>query len=291
MSEKLEFKKLREFGEIINDTFRFVKENFKPLLKVFIYFCGFFVLAGMIATIMQQMGMQKMIRSTEVLNSYSKLRNLFSISYFAVIIIASLNYTALNVSILSFIALYIEKGNVAPTVDEVWGYFKYYFLRAFGGGILIGLIFIVCFLLCLLPGIYVFPAMSLILPIMIFENASFSYSFGQAFKLLKEQWWITAASILILWVITYATTSMASLPAIIITMVGAFTRGSKGLSDTTIIISSVIQYLCQVFMILPLVGVSLCYFNLSERQNSTGLMDRIGKMGQKEDSFHSKEEY
>ncbi|RAJ20682.1 hypothetical protein [Pedobacter cryoconitis] len=291
MSEKVEFKKLREFGDIINDTIRFFKENFKPLLKVFVYFCGVFIVAGMIAAIFQQIGMQRAIRNTNVFTTYGRFAGLLSLSYFFVVLIGIISYTALNVSILSFIALYIEKGNVAPTVEEVWGYFKYYFFRVFGSSFLIGLLLIAGFCLCLIPGFYLFPAISLMLPIIIFENASLGYAFSQSFRLLREHWWVTAATILILWVITYATSSFASLPAIILTMVSALTNGPKGLSNSVIIFSTVIQYLCQVFMIIPIIGLSLCYFNLSERQNSTGLMDRIQKMGEQENPFPNKEEY
>ncbi|KIO77215.1 hypothetical protein TH53_10605 [Pedobacter lusitanus] len=291
MSEKVEFKKLREFGDIINDTIRFFKENFKPLLRVFIYFCGAFILAGMAASIMQQIGMQKTIRDMDVANTYGKLKGIFSVSYFLVFIIAMLNYTAMTVSVTSFIALYIEKGNTAPTVDEVWGYFKYYFLRVLGSSVLLSMLMIFSFALCLLPGIYMFPAISLMIPVMIFENGSLGYAFSHAFKLLKEQWWITAATLFILWIITYATTSFASLPAIILTMVSTLANGSKGLSNGVIIFSTILQYLCQVFMIIPIIGIALCYFNLSERQNSGGLMERIQKMGQHADPFANKEEY
>ncbi|MGY0040076.1 hypothetical protein [Pedobacter sp. NJ-S-72] len=156
---------------------------------------------------------------------------------------------------------------------------------------MLSLLMIISFSMCLIPGFYMFPAISLMLPIMIFENASLSYSFSKSFKLLKEQWWTTAATILILWVITYATSAFASLPATIMVMVSSLTGGFKGLSDGVIIFSAILQELCKIFMIIPIIGISLCYFNLSERQSSSGLMDRIQKMGQNENPFQSKEEY
>lgn len=291
MSEKVEFKKLREFGEIINDTVRFCKENFKPLFKVFIYFCGIFILAAMVASILQQTGMQRAIRNIDPRDTFGRLAGYASMSYFFVALFETINYTALNVAILSFIALYIEKGNAAPTVEEIWGYFKYYFLRVLGSGLMLTLLMVASFGMCFLPGIYMFPAISLMIPIMIFENASLSYSFSKSFKLLKEQWWTTAATLLILWVITYATTAFASLPATIMIMVSSLTGGFSGLSDGIIIFSAILQGICKVFMIIPIIGVSFCYFNLSERQSSSGLMDRIQKMGQDDNPFHSKEEY
>ena len=292
MSEKLEFKKLREFGEIINDTFRFVKENFKPLLKTYIYFCGIFLVAGMIATIIQQTGALKNVTYSVSNNPFDTMKYKYATaSYLFVVFISLFSYTAINLSILSFIAIYIKKGNVAPTLEEVWGYFKYFFLRVFGSSIAIGLFLIVCFMMCVIPGIYVFPAVSLMLPIMVFENASLGYSFSHAFKLLKDQWWVTAGSIFVLWLITSATSSLASLPAMVLIMASAFAHGPQAISTTVVIISTVIQYICQILLILPIIGVSLCYFNLSESQHSEGLMERIHKMGEHEDPFQQKAEY
>lgn len=291
MPDKLEFKKLREFGEIINDTFQFLKQNFKPLMKTYIYLCGFFVLAGMLAAIMYQVGLQKIGfgygGNPASANPFTRLGQIFTFNYFLVIIFSVLNYTAIVVSTLSFIALYIQKGNVAPAVDEVWTYFKYYFLRVFGSSIAISIFLVLCLLFCGLPFLYVFPAMSLFYSVMIIENGSFEYSFSRSFKLLKDQWWVTAGAIFVIWIITYACMSMASLPGIILTMVSAFTKTSGGMGILIIVFATVIQYVCQVFMILPVIGVTLCYFNLAERLDNTGLLERINQLGKSETDLNS----
>jgi len=286
MSEKLEFRKLREFGEIINDMFQFLKQNFKPLMKTYIYLCGFFVLGGMIAAIMYQLGVQKVAfgygNGQSTVYGIQKFYDLFTFNYFLVIILSMLNYTAITVSILCFIALYVQKGNQAPTVEEVWAYFKYYFLRVFASGFAVLIFLVICFLFCFIPFVYVFPAMSIFYSVMVLENGSFEYSFSRAFKLLKDQWWATAGAIFVIWIISYACMSIASMPAIILTLVSGFTKGSGGFSSLVIIVSTVIQYVCQVFMILPVIGVTLCYFNLVERMDNTGLMERINKLGKPE---------
>nr|WP_068887769.1 hypothetical protein [Pedobacter panaciterrae] len=290
MSDKLEFRKLREFGEIINDMFQFVKQNFKPLMRTYIYLCGFFVLAGLFAAIMYQVGLQKIgfgTVSPANSNPFTRLNQIFTYNYFLVIVFAMLNYTAVIVSILSFISLYIKNGNQAPTVEEVWAYFKYYFLRVLGSSVVVSIFLIVCFLLCGIPFIYVFPAMSLFYPVMVLENGSFEYSFSRSFKLLKDQWWVTAGAIFVVWIITYACMSMASMPGIILTMVSAFTKASDGMSTFVIIIATVIQYVCQVFMILPVIGVTLCYFNLTERLENTGLIERINQFGNSETDLNA----
>ncbi|WP_316792975.1 hypothetical protein [Pedobacter frigoris] len=297
MVEKVEFKKIRDFGEVINDTFLFVKQNFKPLMKVFIYLCGFFVLAAMLSAIMQQIGIQNAIRSgigagADADAAFTRFAQVFTFNYLLLIVFVMANYTAMYVTVISFIALYVEKGKVAPSVEEVWAYFKYYFFRVLGSSIIVGLFLICCFVACFVPFVYVFPAMSLFFPIMILENADFGYSFSRSFKLLKDQWWVSAGTIFVLWIITYASISFASLPAIILTLFSAFTEGSKGISNTIVIISTTIQYLCQVFMVLPIIGTCLCYYSLNERQDNTGLLERIDKFGKPNTDIHATpEEY
>lgn len=291
MLNKLEFKKIRDFGETINDTFTFIKQNFKALVTVFFYLCGFFLLATMISSIMQQIGLQKVMQSNNPNRGFELIRSMFNFQYGVTVILGIANYTAINVSILSFIALYIEKGKVAPTVEQVWSYFKYYYFRALGGILAISVFMVACALPCGIPLIYVFPAMSIFLPIMIFENGSLTFAFGRSFKLVNNNWGLTAGCIFIIWVITYATISFASLPAIIMSFVGGFTSGGKGLSTSVIIFSGIIQSLCQVFLIIPIIGTSICYFNLAERHENTGLLGRINNLGETKEEPTSTEEY
>ena len=45
-SERVNFRQVREFAEIINVTFSFIRQNFKPLGKVIIYIVGPFILVS-----------------------------------------------------------------------------------------------------------------------------------------------------------------------------------------------------------------------------------------------------
>jgi len=289
MQNKVEFKKIREFGEIINDSFLFIKQNFKALLKTFVYFCGIFILAGMLASIFQQLDMKNVMFGNP--SDTTALANIFSIKYFLAVLMLFFAYAAGTVSILSFIDLYVQKGNVAPGIDEIWSYFKYYFLRVFGSSFIMLLFMMVCFACCLIPGIYVFPAVSLFYPVMIFENGSLSYSFSRSFKLLKDQWWVTAATLFVIWLITYAAMSFISIPALIFGFVSAFSKGTGSLTTFMIIITSIIQYVCQIFQILPIIVGSLCYYNLTERLESTGLFHRIDQFGTQKGDLNTQEEY
>ena len=182
MSEKVEFKKQRAFGEVVNDTFLFIRENFKPLLKVFLYLCGFFILAGIITGVMQQIAVLGMAKSPDNPFALRSFIDVFTWNYFLVMLVSIATYTAISVSTLSYIAVYIQKGNVAPSPEEVWAYFKYYYSRTFFSGIVLSLLFVIALVCCIVPAVYIFPAMSLFYPVMILENAKFDYSFSRSFK-------------------------------------------------------------------------------------------------------------
>ena len=287
MKDKVEFKKMREFGDIIGDTFLFIKQNFIPLLKAFFYLTGVFIIAGMASSIITQLELGSLTRDKSGIagmlmsNSMERLYQL-ALNYVFVVVFMMLMYTSMYVSILSYIALYIKKGNEAPTVTEVWGYYKYYFFRVLGSGVLMSIFLFLCFMCCILPGIFVFPAVSLFYAIMILENASFSYSFGRSFKLLSGEWWTTAASLLIIYIIFYACTLVVQLPAVIITMASAFSSKPGAISRSYVFITSISSYASLVFMIIPVVCSALLYFDLVERKESLGLLSRIEDLG-KED--------
>ena len=287
MKEKVEFKKIREFGDIIGDTLLFIKQNFKPLMKCFFALCGLFILGGMLSSIMSQLQMVGLLedaRSADIGRVYGNSRfssfSNFGLNYLLVFVFLILNYTAMHITVLSYISIYIQKGNVAPTLAEVWSYFKFYFWRMLGSGIVMTLFAVLCFICCVIPGIYVFPAVSLFYVIMVIENASFSFSFDRSFKLLKNEWWISAATLLVIWIITYACTLVVQVPGMIIAMVSALTHLEQPITKGYAIATSVSSYLAQIFMVIPIIGATFIYFNLVERKESIGLLNRIDGLGQ-----------
>ncbi|TKC03365.1 hypothetical protein [Pedobacter cryotolerans] len=294
MKDKVEFRKLREFGELIGDTFLFMKQNFKPLMKSFFALTGIFIVGGIISSMLAQLQLVGIAQAAGTIYDDSPRNMIYNVgfTYFLSMVFVLLTYTSMYVSILSFIALYIEKGNIAPTVDEVWAYFKYYFFRMMGSGVLLVIFFMLCFILCIVPGIYVYPALTIFAPIMILENGSFTHSFDRSFKLLKEKWWITAAVILVINLIFYAFSTMVQLPAIIIMMVGAFTQGERTITNVYAVISSISQQISYIFMIIPIICSSLIYFNLVERKENLGLFQRMDSLGQSPETDQTiQEEY
>ena len=163
MQPKVELSKVRSFSETIDDSILFFKQNWKPLFRAYLAICGFFWVAGLISSTFNQFHTFELRAQGE---------SPFSISYLISIVFALFSYIAITLTTLSYISLYQQKDKEAPTVEEVWGYVKFYFLRITGSFFLLTLLLALGFMLCILPGIYLWPVFSLILTIMILENTS-----------------------------------------------------------------------------------------------------------------------
>jgi len=294
MIGKLEFRKKRDFGQVINDTFTFMRQNFKPLIKVYFTFCGLFVLASMLTMLLQQYKMVSIFNTIGIEGNTNKfgLSSIYSVEYFLSILFSLATYASMSVAILSYIAVYVKKGNETPTTDEVWGYFKYYFFRIFGSSLLLILMLIISFFFCVVPFFWLFPYVAMIFPIMVIENGSLGYSFTRSFAVIKDNFWITFGTLIVVWIIVYACMSMVVLPTTLFNMIGMFTHKTPRMSLTLTMITTVLQSLCQVFTIIPIITISLAYFSLVEQKENPGLMERISNFGSTEKPIDTRpEEY
>ncbi|AMR30611.1 hypothetical protein A0256_03820 [Mucilaginibacter sp. PAMC 26640] len=280
----IELAKPRDFGEIVADTFGFIRQNFKSLVKNFFVFCGFFMIAGILATTLSQYKIMSL--QNEIMRqgptTFSGLSNMW-LSLVGLFIFGVLGYCA-NITIVTcFVSLYKHKGSIAPSTEEVWAYFKYYFLRTILAAFVTWVLLGIGFILCLAPGIWLFPIFGLIFPIMIIENGSFSFAFSRAFSLISNNWWVTAGSVFVLWLIAYIMMAVVSIPAQAVNVLQAILKPGQAmpqLSLVTIILSAVLQQFLQILLMIPTIGFCLCYFNLAETKEGTSLLDRINKFGE-----------
>jgi len=194
-----------------------------------------------------------------------------------------LNYVVTTLTTLSYIIIYQEKGNEAPMVEEVWSYFKFYFLRVLGAVIVITMISTIGAVFCLLPGIYLFTVLGLILPIIVIENATLNYSMSRCFQIIKNNWWTVFGSMIIISIVLFAAYIALSIPVMMLVEIYALVSGT---SITTLyllpitIISSCLHFL----YILPVIALTLNYYSLTEQCDGTSLLSRIETFGVKDDN-------
>jgi hypothetical protein len=277
MEEKIEFRKIRDFGEIINDTFVFLKQLGKPLLRTIVTICGIVILAQLLTSLLYGLKVSNMMSTGS-----QNIKDAIGWEYYTNLFLSLIGTTLLSLTTLSFIHVYKEKGNEAPTTQEVWVFVKFYFFKFLWVSFLLGIAMVLGFVLCFIPGIYLWPVLSLVPPIMLIENCSFSSAYHKCFKLIKGNWWTTFGVQIIMVFIVYAGVMLMALPTMIISGVNVFLQPGK-MTGGLAVMTSILGVFDNFLITLPIIGIIFSYYSLSEQADGIGLMDRINNLGNAND--------
>lgn len=269
MQQKVELNKVRNFGEIIDDSILFFKQNWRPLLKSYFTICGFFWVTGLVLATFNQIHSYQLIQQGE---------STYDTTFLVGIIFEVINFTTITITSLSFISLYHHKGKEAPTVDEVWGYVKFYFIRVFFSSLLLGALLVLGTICCIFPGIYLWPVFSLILTIMVIDNTSFRYAFNQGFQLIKDNWGHVFGVLIVNFLLVAAALLLLSIPALIIGGLIVFLNGKNGEHTITIALT-ISTHMAQFLYLFPFISMTLVFFSLTEHKDESSLMQRIKMLG------------
>jgi len=267
MKENIEIGQTREFGDIISDTFIFLRQNFLPLLNAYFVICGAFLIVGILASLMFDSD-----------HTQTTFADLFSFNIMFGLLFSAANYTSLLVTALSYMALYREKGNQPPNVKEVWSYVKYFYFRVFGTQIVLAIVTAIATMLCFFPGVYLFPIFSLVVPIMIMENTNLEYAVKKAFKIIKENWWFAFGTVLLMCTMVVIAILVFMVPALLISSGGQWLTG-KSLDTSYTLVQSIVSYLTEALWLVPVISVTLLYYTLIEAREATSLTSRIKMFG------------
>lgn len=284
MQPKVELNKIRDLGELVDDSILFLKQNWRPLFKTYFIICGFFWVAGMIISVLNQ---------TQSFRLQGYGESVYSLTYFLSVLFTFINITFLMLTALSFVALYKEKGNQAPNVEEVWSYVKYYIARAFASSLLLILMVAAGTLFCVIPGIYLLPVALLILTIIVLENASLSYAFNLAFRIIKNNWWSLFSTLLIIGFLVCSTMVLLTIPVALIVTAMLYLTNVNHQHTISIAIALTLTAL-QFLYLLPTVAVAISYYNLNLRNDDNSLLQRIEMIGKDDKASHDlslEEEY
>ena len=149
-TNKIELRRDREFGEIFNATFEFIKQEVKPFGKVLlITTLPFVVLSGIVMAYYQStiFGMGHM-SANDPFGFLRKIGGLVGLLMMAV----TLSQTMLQTTTLAYLKLYMQ-GKEDITVSDVWEEIKKIFFPVLGAMLLVGLCICVGFVFCIIPGI------------------------------------------------------------------------------------------------------------------------------------------
>lgn len=288
----INFKKERDLGAIISDTFKFIREEYKTIFRLYIKHVGWLLLLVVAASTYYQYQSLKFTGNLSIGNDPGAflLEMLSSAGIaFLLVLLSSIAYSALSVTTInSIIKSYIKnEGEVKD--EEVSQYIGQFFATTLGSFIVYGLLVFIGFLLCIAPGIYLFVPLTLIFPIIVFQEKSFSDAFSECFQLIKQNWWITFATILIISILMWLISSLFQIPIIVMSTLETFTSlqegsetpGTANLASSWLymifyIFASLAQY---ILSLVTLISIAFIYFNLNEFHNKTGTLEDIDRIG------------
>lgn len=289
--QKIEFRKNRGFGENLNDTFQFIKQNFKPLFKSFFAICGIFMSTQAIFNGLYQ---SSFVGSwTTILQgatgSKFRISEVFNWQYCLVILFMLLTYIAMQVTVAAYIKHCIVHDGEQPGIEEVWAIFSKYFFRVLIYNIPVLLMIVAGMFFCLFPGVYLWVVFVPFTFITVIENTDLGRTYSRCFELVKENFWLSLGIYVVSYLIYSISGSIVGMIVSGIIGLVAFIT-TKSFGTTYGIATSVLNIFTFCFYIIFLLSAAFNYFSLVEMKDGTGIMDRINKIGNKTTDHDNRKE-
>lgn len=285
MKKYIEFKKQRELGEILSDTFAFLRSEFKPFFTTFFKIIGPYLVVMLIcyALYMYQFG-DLFNFAVERSDSVTNGLLLFAVgAAFVVSIVAT--YVLSQATTLFYIKSYANN-NGNTNFEEIKSNVYASFWQFIGLGFLVGICVGVGLMFCLIPGIYLYVPLMLSFSIMVFNKKGVSDAFSYSFTLVKDHWWMTFASLFVVGIIVTVASYAFALPSTIYTYMkmgifsGEIDAENFSMVDPVSMLLGIISTLAQFLLnIITVVASVFIYFDLNEKKNFTGTYERIKNLG------------
>jgi hypothetical protein len=280
--EKIEFRKLREFGENLNDTFTFIRQNLKPLLLAFFAIGGIFMLAKAILGGIYEsrnFGIFDQLRRGGANWGRSRgLSEIFTPEYFGLMIFSWMGFIATRVLLAAYVKFYVENNGTMPNVEQVWSIFKRYFFRVFIYSVPVAMLIGIGCLCCLVPGVYLIVVFVPFDIIVVVEDRSFGDAFGRCFALVKDNFWISFAIYFVAGIIYWFSSMIITVVVGIVVGLSTFFT-TKSIGTSAGVVTSFLSVFAGVFYIIFFVSSALQYYNLVETHDGSGLLQRIDSIG------------
>ncbi|AHM60627.1 hypothetical protein D770_11850 [Flammeovirgaceae bacterium 311] len=327
----INFKRERSFGDKINATFAFLSQNLKPIAKSALYIAGPFALITTLVLQAYQIRNFGDFSGTLSGGDASGAAGMFTsaawLSYLGISYLVIFAMVALTIALAQrHIKAYIETGNAAIEAGNLAKTIWRDFLSALSATMGIGVLMFITMMVIIVPfslliaglqapflavlmvlvmfvGMLVAgSAMMLIYPILNFEKTNFFDAIGRVIALNSGKWWSTAGLVFITSTIQFVIIMALSIPVYAITFYQMLHGGS--LEDVLAqsnqfswytLFSALASIVYSVGLTLigsiMLIAVTLQYFNLRERREASGLLERMQSFGVTQSVHEEEEQY
>ena len=276
----VQFKKERDLGAIITDTFKFLRLEWKGLFTVLIStslipFILVFVLS--------------VFNGIEVMDNIEN--NPFGFQFTAltllVYLLFILVYDLIILSVLSYIKVYVQNDGKVD-FSSVYSIVKSKIVSFSLLGIITAIMVIIGAIFCLLPGVYLGVILSMTASLFVFEEKSVFDAIGDSFPFVNWKFWETFGVLLVVGILMYILMIVFSIPAVIYSIIKMGTMMADQdmsafnsiMTDPVYLTLGFISNLGQHLMYsITAIAFTLIYFDINEQKNASGSMDMIDSIG------------
>jgi len=295
----IDLRKSRNFGDQINVTFTFLRENFKKLGKAVLTIAGpSAVLGGVGVGYFYAQIYTGNIEREDILGLVPAL--------IGGGVIALLSGIFMLAVVIDYVRLYHDNGGPNFEIPDLWNEVKRDIGKIFVAMLgLAGLMFVLYvpmflfammdvvfvmfyFFILMAALIYFFVPLSVLFPVLLCEREGLWASITRSMELAKGNWWMTAGILFVVYLIAQFTAGIFFFPA---QMIGAFASASMIDADSSggagliVLIFSILgAVVASLVGALPILASALHYFNLVEKLEGVGLMGRIDEIGGGDDA-------
>lgn len=273
MHEKeIKFRKIRDTGEIISDTFQFLKLEYQTIFKLISgYVLPFIVLNALLQVHVQRNILSKIdIYDTEAImaNFGPVYLNFFLATLFALFV-----QSLLIGAFYTYLEAYIKEGKSNFELSDITPRLFSNSLQALMANIVLFALFMLGVILCILPGIYLANTFSILVFTVLFEKNNLTQSMQRTLRLVHVQWWNTLLINITGIALIYFAGILLSLPTVLFengspdTIPGSETV-QAGFSVSYWVWIGITSVITSLLWLVPYTFLALQYFNLDERSKS-----------------------
>ncbi|MCD6354230.1 MAG: hypothetical protein J7L95_01655 [Prolixibacteraceae bacterium] len=274
VEKEIHFRKKREIGDIVNDTFAFIKQEHRPILQlVFKYVLPFLILYGVVQVYVQM----KVIGNIDFSDPEEMMANIGPIylNIFFVSLFSLFVQSLLAGTYFSYIEIYVKRGKGNFDLNEITPLLFSNSLLVLGVSLIVFALFTFGLILCFIPGIYFANSLSLAFAIVIFEKKGIGNALSKSWRLVHSQWWNTFLINLLGVILLSAISFVLSIPSMIAGIsTSIFSLKETGTLDYPVwywVVLGASTAVTTAFWIIPYTFIAFQYFNLEERTTPSQL--------------------
>lgn len=277
----IELRQERDFSEKINATFHFTVQHVRPLGLCLLYFVTpLTLLAGIAGGLYQSnvLALAKGHTSDPTPGTFGLFTRMFSVEYGVTLLLSSLAGLLLTLTVYAYLVNYEETGQPS-TPEQTWARLRRSLLPSIGLSVLYLLSVLLGVALCLLPGIYLGVAFSMGYLVLLREGLGITASLGRSYRLVQDQWWSTFGLIFVMWLIAAMAAGILALPTYLLTFLSML-KVVEGDNAVLLILATILSTTGSVFFqAVVVIATAFQYYNLVEKKEGIGLMQRIAEIG------------